>query len=165
MVGMKGAGMRLATAVISGAVGASALTGVHEIVRRVLPEAPRVDIVGMRAIAAGLRGVNQPPPPSDELFNWALVGDMLSNSAYYSLAAIGRPEGAVRRGLLLGLGAGVAAVALPPILGLGARPTGRTPLTQALTVAWYTLGGIAAGTTARQLSARERPAEHMLLTR
>ena len=54
-----------------------------------------------------------------------MVGDVLSNGLYYSLVGGGRHT--VRRGLLLGLAAGVGGVALPGPMGLGEAPSGRTP--------------------------------------
>jgi hypothetical protein len=63
------------------------------------------------------------------------------------MVGLGEPRHAVRRGLLLGLAAGAGAVLLPPVMGLGRQPGQRTPLTQLLTIAWYTLGGVVAGAT------------------
>lgn len=144
--------MDILPALTSGFVGASALTLVHEVARRIIPDAPRIDVLGMRAIAASIREVGYEPPPSDQLFQWALVGDMLSNSVYYSGVAIGQPQHALRRGALLGLAAGIGAVVVPPFLGFGTKPQARTPLTQGLTVAWYLLGGLAAGAMAQRLT-------------
>jgi hypothetical protein len=60
--------MRPLNAVASGLVGATTLTMMHELVRRVIPEAPRVDLLGMRAIAAALRAGGTTPPPSGRLY-------------------------------------------------------------------------------------------------
>ena len=133
-------------AVTAGAAGAVALTLVHEGVRRVADDAPRMDVLGERALAAGLRAAGAEPPPEPQLHRLALAGDLASNTAYYSLVGLsGGPEGAVARGLLLGVVAGVGAVYLPGPLGLGEAPSRRTPQTAAMTVAWYTLGGLVAG--------------------
>ena len=56
-----------------------------------------------------------------------------------------RPQNAVACGALLGLTAGVGALVLPGPLGLGEAPAKRTGGTAAMTLAWYTLGGLAAG--------------------
>ena len=134
----------------SGLVGAVALTLIHETARRVAPEtAPRMDVLGMRAIQKAVRAVDaEPPVPLHEA---ALVGDIVSNSFYYSLVGAGSREDAVRNGALLGLAAGLAAVFLPGPLGLGRQPTD-APATQALTVAWYLAGGLAAGAAYAALS-------------
>ena len=127
----------------SGLVGACALTLIHETARRFLDDAPRMDVLGMRALAKAAHVVDVSPPVP--LHEAALVGDLVSNSLYYSLVGAGRPRDAVRNGALLGLAAGLAAVFLPERLGLGRQPTEDTPETQLMTVAWYTLGGLAAG--------------------
>lgn len=134
----------------SGLVGACALTLVHEAARRYIDDAPRMDVVGMRALARGLRAVDiDPPVPLHEA---ALVGDIVSNSLYYGLVGLGEPEDGVRNGALLGLAAGVAAVYLPEPLGLGRQPAKNSTETNLLTVAWYLLGGLAAGAAYQALS-------------
>ncbi|HZH29860.1 MAG TPA: hypothetical protein VEY11_03785 [Pyrinomonadaceae bacterium] len=150
--------MSVLRAAASGLVGACALTLIHESARRALPAAPRMDVLGMRAIARSMRGVGQEPPPADELHALALVGDVVSNGLYYSLVGIGRPEGALLRGTLLGLAAGVGAVLLPEPLGLGHAPSARTPETKAMTIGWYLAGGVAAALAYRLLA--RRPGEN-----
>jgi hypothetical protein len=140
-------------AIAAGAAGAVALTLVHETVRRVVADAPRMDVLGERAITAGLRAVGAEPPPEPQLHTAALAGDLVSNTAYYALVGFGGPDGAVARGGLLGLAAGLGAVFLPGPLGLGTAPSRRTPQTAAMTVAWYTLGGLVAGAVYRGLGA------------
>lgn len=144
--------MSVLQAAASGLAGACALTLIHESARRVLPGAPRMDVLGMRAIARSMRAVGQEPPPADELHALAMGGDIVSNSLYYSLVGVGRPEGALLRGTLLGLAAGVGAVLLPEPLGLGHAPSARTPETKAMTIGWYLAGGVAAALTYRLLA-------------
>ena len=137
--------MSLLAALGGGLAGACALTAIHETARRVLPEAPRMDVLGMRAIARVFRAADAEVPPREQLHELALAGDILSNSLYYSLVALGGPGGALACGAALGLAAGVGAVALPEPLGLGDGPSARTNETKAMTVAWYLAGGLAAG--------------------
>jgi hypothetical protein len=132
-------------ALAAGAAGATVLTLAHEAARRVVPNAPRMDVLGRRAIAAGARAVGAEPPSGSQLQGVALAGDLVSNTAYYSLVGLGRADGAVARGGLLGLAAGLGALFLPGPLGLGTGPSRRTRQTAAMTVAWYTLGGLVAG--------------------
>ena len=127
----------------SGLVGACALTLIHETARRFVDDAPRMDVVGMRALAKTMRAVDvEPPVPLHEA---ALAGEIVSNSLYYSLVGAGGARDAIRNGALLGLAAGLGAVFLPEPLGLGRQPTEDSPETQLITVAWYLLGGLAAG--------------------
>ena len=137
----------------SGLVGAAALTLVHETARRYVDDAPRMDVVGMRAIAKTMQAVDvEPPVPLHEA---ALVGDLVSNSLYYGLVGLGAREDALRNGALLGLAAGLAAVYLPERLGLGRQPTEDSPQTELMTVAWYLIGGLAAGAAYQALAGDE----------
>ena len=120
------------------------MTLVHETARRVIPHAPRVDVIGTRAIARPIRAMGYTPPHYNRLHNVALAGDVVANSAYYSLVGAGDSEHVWHRGALLGLLGGIGAALLPPVLGLGNQPHRKTPYTQLLTVLWYLLGGLAA---------------------
>src|SRR4051794_3420672 len=146
---------RWANALLSGMFGAAALTVVHESVRRIRHDAPRMDTYGRRAIAGGMRAVGVEPPDEDRLQAAALAGDLLSNSLYYSLVGLGEPSGALARGAALGAAAGLGAVALPPLMGLGHRPGARTIRTAVMTVGWYLAGGLAAAAAYRRLASRD----------
>jgi hypothetical protein len=136
----------------SGVAGALAVTAVHECVRRQTSKAPRMDVLGERAIAQTSEALFGMRPHGKHLHEAALAGDLAANSAYYSLVGLGRPEGAVARGAALGLAAGIGALALPGPLGLGSKPSNRTLETQVMTVAWYVIGGLTAGLMYRALS-------------
>jgi hypothetical protein len=135
----------------SGIAGALALTAVHQTAAHTIPHAPRMDVIGRRAIARSAAALGATPPAGPRLQGAALAGDIVSNSLFYSLVALGSGRGrdVWRRGLVLGLAAGVGAAVLPPILGLGRQPGHRGLFTHMLTVLWYTLGGLAAAATLR----------------
>ena len=111
--------MSLPRAAASGLIGACTLTLIHESARRFVPNAPRMDILGMRAIAKSLRLLNQPAVTESRLHGMSLAGDIVSNSAYYSLVGLAGPGAAALSGTALGLAAGFGAVLLPEPLGLG----------------------------------------------
>ncbi|MBC3538249.1 hypothetical protein H7U12_01070 [Rufibacter sp. H-1] len=134
---------------LAGLAGAFAVTLVHESVRRFYPNAPRMDILGMRAISKGMRYAGQTPPEPDRLHTWSLVGDIVSNGLYYSLTGAGKK--AWWRGSILGAVAGVGGVVLPGPMGLGVAPSARTKQTQALTIGYYLLAGVVAGGVAQWL--------------
>ena len=145
--------MKLLPSLAAGFAGAIALTALHETMRRLRPEdAPRMDVLGMRGLRKLLRKADAPQPDQKTVFNLTMAGDILSNVLFYSLVGSGRH--AVRRGLLLGVAAGVGGVVLPGPLGLGEGPSNRTPQTKAMTVAWYTAGGLVAGALAQALRKR-----------
>jgi hypothetical protein len=142
--------MAIEKALLSGLAGAATVTLLNETVRRVAPEtAPRMEILGMRAMKAGFEAAEAEVPPRRELIKMAFGGEAISNTAYYSLVGLAEPESAVGVGAALGLAAGIGAVVLPGPMGLGDEPSGRSAATMAMTVAWYTMGGLAAGLVAR----------------
>ncbi|GHA67056.1 hypothetical protein GCM10007389_20230 [Pontibacter akesuensis] len=139
---------------VSGLAGACVLTLVHESVRRFVPDAPRMDVLGMRSISKLMRMADEEPPQDQEgLHTMALAGDVLSNSLYYSLAGTG--INAWWRGAILGVAAGAGAVLLPGPLGLGEAPSNRTTQTQAMTVGYYLLGGLVAAAVGYAIASDE----------
>ncbi|GAB3907694.1 hypothetical protein GCM10028803_41900 [Larkinella knui] len=127
----------------SGLIGACVLTVLHETARQFSDEAPRADILGMRAIRKVMKKADAEPPADDELHTWALGGDIVSNALYYSLVGLAKPKHALVAGTALGLAAGAGAVTLPGPLGLGTAPSSRSTATAAMTIGWYLIGGLA----------------------
>ncbi len=142
-------------ALTSGVTGALVLTGLHEAARRLLPNAPRMDLVGERALSRSLGALGYRPPRGRKLYRTTLAGELLSNALYYSVVGAARRSRSLRTGLLAGLAAGVGAVLLPPKLGLGSPPGTKGSVTPLLTIAWYTAGGLAAAAVARYLDGSE----------
>ena len=141
--------MKLLSAIGGGFVGAAALTLLHETLRRVNADAPRMDLLGMEAISKSLEAAHVPVPNEDNLFNITMVGDIISNSLYYSVASIGDEKKVLLRGILLGLAAGFGAVYLPKPLGLNESPSNRTAETKLMTVGLYAFGGLAAAAASK----------------
>lgn len=143
-----------ARALTSGIAGALVLTGLHETARRLMPHAPRMDVIGERALSRSIAAVGRNPPKGRQLYRTTLAGELLSNALYYSLVGTGSGSHVLRRGLVIGLAAGLGAVLLPPRVGLGNQPGEKAPLTPLLTIAWYTAGGLAAAAIASALDER-----------
>jgi hypothetical protein len=148
--------MNIRNALISGAAGATSLTLLHETARQFVPHAPRVDVLGIRAIAASLRAVDQTPPSRNSLYWLAMLGDLTSNSLYYSLVGLGDRNHIWRRGFALGAAAGLGTVVAPRLVGLGRQPGQHTPETQIMTFLWYLAGGLAASAVASALDGADR---------
>ena len=144
--------MSLPAALVAGFAGSSVLTLIHETARRNIPQAPRADILGMRALEKGFFAAGKQPPTGDEMHRLTLGADIVANAGYYTLVAAAGRRAAWPTGIALGLLAGIGAITLPGPLGLGTEPTERTPQTKAMTVAWYTIGGIIAALVYRLLT-------------
>lgn len=129
---------------IGGLAGACTLTLLNESVKKLDKDAPRMDLLGMNAVARLVKGNNILAQTAGKLFPVALAGDLVSNSLYYSMADSGDRKSTLIRGALLGLGAGLGAVILPKTLGLNEEATTRTMKTKILTVTWYVIGGLVA---------------------
>ncbi|WP_223652003.1 hypothetical protein [Hymenobacter psoromatis] len=141
--------MSILRSLAAGFAGAIVLTALHETVRRLRPhDAPRMDVLGERGLRKLLRLEDLPQPDHATAYSATMFGDVLTNSLYYSLVGSGRHS--LGRGVGLGVAAGVGGVLLPGPLGLGTVPSRRTPQTEAMTVAWYTIGGLVAGLAARR---------------
>lgn len=138
-------------ALASGAVGAIAVTALNEAARRRIPHAPRMEVIGMRALSSVIEGLGGRAPRGRTLYRETLAGDLVSNTIYYALVSAGTRQRRLGRGILLGAAAGLGAALLPPVLGLGRQPGERRPQTTLMTVAWYTAGGIAAALAGRLL--------------
>ena len=145
---------RMNDALLSGAAGAVALTAVHQAARMISDDAPRMDVVGMRALARGADAAAVNAPRDNRLYNMTLAGDLIFNSAYYALATTWV------RGAALGLAAGIGALVLPQKMGLGNPPKSELLSNQIMTVSWYLLGGLTAACTAQYLARRRSAAAH-----
>jgi hypothetical protein len=131
--------------VIGGLAGAGALTLVNETVKRVDKDAPRLDLLGTNAAAKIVKGTGLKTPQfAQNLFPAALAGDLVSNTLYFAMAQGETKYKTLLRGAMLGLGAGVAAVTLAKPLGIDSQPKAQPAKTNALTIAYYVLGGLVA---------------------
>ncbi|MBD0297491.1 MAG: hypothetical protein ICV84_20255 [Flavisolibacter sp.] len=136
--------MKVSAALAGGLAGTLAVASLHEGLRRVTPDAPRMDLLDMELIRKGLKSMNKKVPGEDELQRWAVGGELFCDTAYYSLAGIGGKKGVWFRGAFLGLVAGVTAVVLPKPLGLPEEPSNKTLGTQLMTIGLYLMGGLVA---------------------
>lgn len=140
---------------IGGLAGACTLTLLNESVKKLDKDAPRMDLLGMNAVARLMKGNNILTQTAGKLFPIALAGDLVSNSLYYSMADTGDKKNTLVRGALLGLGAGLGAVVLPKTLGLNDDAATRSLKTKVLTVTWYVIGGLAAATAINLLNEKK----------
>jgi hypothetical protein len=136
--------MKVSAGLAGGLAGTLTVASIHEALKRVTPDAPRMDVLDMELIRKGLKSLNKEVPGEDELQRWAVGGELFCDTAYYGLVAMGGKKGVWLRGALLGLIAGVTAVVLPKPLGLSEEASNKTLGTQIMTVGLYLMGGLAA---------------------
>ncbi|MCJ8208892.1 hypothetical protein MUY27_04175 [Mucilaginibacter sp. RS28] len=147
--------MKVLAALAGGLAGAVVLTGIHQVVKKKRGHiAPRMDLLGMETLIKLGRKAKINLPDEDTLYQITLAGDLLSNTVYYSTAAIG-PKQTWLKGALLGLGAGVGAVYLPKPMGLNPDHSNRTEQTKVLSVVYYLVGGLVAAGVIKLLKAEK----------
>jgi hypothetical protein len=142
---------KLASSIIGGIAGAIALNILHQVVKQFDHEAPRINLVGEEAITKGLEKVGITPPVGNALFSVTMAADLISNAAYYSLIGTGKRRQLPYIGAITGIAAGVGALTMTKSMGLSDAPVTRTDRTKILTVAWYTFGGLVAGSVMKAL--------------
>lgn len=146
--------MNVGKSLLAGVAGATFLNVLHESVRRVVPTAPRVDLLGREVIRRAFHKQGKKAPKGNKEYAITLAADMLSNALYYSLVGWGKGRSAWIRGLLLGLSAGLGAVKAPDYMKLPKKAVKRHQSTKLMTIGWYLLGGVVAGFVAQLLSKR-----------
>ena len=136
--------MKVSAAIAGGLAGTLTVASLHEALRRVTPNAPRMDLLDMELIRKGLKSINKKVPAENELQRWAVGGELFCDTVYYSFAGSGGKKCVWLRGALLGLVAGVTAVVLPKPLGLPEEPSSKTLGTRLMTIGLYFMGGLVA---------------------
>jgi len=137
--------------IAGGLAGAAVLNILHETVKRLDADAPRVDLVGEEALSKSLESIGVEPPKGDALFGATLVADIFSNALYFSAVGTGKKKNLLLLGAGYDLAAGIGAITLTKPLGLDDRPINRTAKTKALTVAFYLVGGLVSALTIKGL--------------
>lgn len=147
--------MKASTMLAGGLAGTLTVAALHEAFRRISPDAPRMDVLDMDLIRKGLDKMNRQAPGDAALQRMAVSGEVVCDTAYYGLVGLGGKKGAWLRGALLGLFAGVTAVALPKPLGLPEEPSNKTLATKLMTVGLYLAGGLAAAAMTQMVDNQE----------
>jgi hypothetical protein len=160
--------MRALYALEGGVAGATALTLLNETLKKAIPNAPRLDLLGMNALAKGLKVIGAKTPQERKLYGWSLTGDIISNSIFYSFAGIGKKENALGQGAALGLLAGMGAVLLPKPMGLEETHSSKNIQTKLITVGLYVVGGLVAAAVMKFIDRKKHKKnadwEHKLVT-
>src|SRR5688500_6669157 len=104
--------MKQWSSIISGLTGSIALTLLHELLKKTVSAAPRMDKLGQQGLSKILSAAGNEIPSVDDLQKFALGADIIGNAAYYSLVSI-KPKYSLLTGAVIGFTAGIGAVALP----------------------------------------------------
>jgi hypothetical protein len=139
-----------------------ALNAIHEAARNVLPNAPHVDILGMRAMGKVLQRTGNAPSKLSTLRKITFVADVISDSLYYG-ATIAAPDaqkpGSIwKRACISGGVAGLIVATLPPLFGLGYQGTRKPAVTAVLTATWYLSGALVTAAIASALERKSKQA-------
>jgi hypothetical protein len=119
-----------------------------------------MDVLGMRALRRFTPPLRHEPPSSSRLRRWALAGDLIANTMYYSAVPARSREATWTRAAALGLSAGAGALLLPRQAGLGEPPHSERLANQAMTVAWYVAGALASAAVANLFNSRKTRMAH-----
>lgn len=127
--------------ILAGLGGAIVLTILNETLKNVSPKMPRINLVGEEAVqkTASLVGITM--ENEDTIMGTALMGDIVSNTAYYSLID-GQGNDLWLTAAASGFTAGLGAVNLPEKLGLDDEPVAKSMTTKVWTVAYYMIGAL-----------------------
>jgi len=148
--------MKLISSIGGGLAGACALTLLHEVLRHIDTEAPRMDLMGKQAVAKSLNKTSLDVPDENKLYGVAMVGDIISNTLYYSLGVAGKRKYIMPKGALMGLAGGLGAVFLPKSLGLNPDFSSRTLKRKAMTTGLYLIGGLIASAVAKKIEGKNK---------
>jgi hypothetical protein len=136
--------MKIVDGLIGGLAGALGVTIAHELVKKWVPDAPRLDLLGEQGAAKVVESATGERPKQKDMYVPALAADLVANALYYGFAAANTKH-PIRTAGVLGVTAGLGAIKLPSKLGLKDEYTSGTLQKKLITVGLYTLGGIIAG--------------------
>ncbi|RQP15672.1 MAG: hypothetical protein EAS52_14355 [Parapedobacter sp.] len=122
--------------------GSLVLNIIHELGRKRLDNAPRINEIAEEGIEKTWRAAGSKPPQEKELYSMALAGDIVANTAFFRAISGNSPKETWAKGLLLGTAAGIGALTLTKPLGLNDEPVNRNRNVKALTVLYYLIGGL-----------------------
>lgn len=136
--------MKIVDGLIGGLAGALGVTIAHELVKKWVPDAPRLDKLGEQGAAKLVEKATGERPKQKDMYAPALAADLVANALYYGFAAANTKH-PIRTAGALGITAGLGAVNLPSKMGLNGQHTAGSFQKKLITIGLYTLGGIIAG--------------------
>ena len=134
--------MNFGKSLIAGFAGAAALNILHETMRKLDNEAPRLDLLGEQAVKKSAEMLDIDPPTGNKLYGVTMAGDILTNAAYFAAIGMGGKKYMLLRAIGAGVSAGVTALKAPESLGLNEKYVANSEKRELLTVAYYVFGAL-----------------------
>ena len=125
--------------IIGGLAGAVILTILNESLKNVNEDMPHIDLVGKEAVQKTAEFFGLDIENNDSLQGTAIVSDLITNTAYYSLID-GEKNDLWLKAASSGILAGLSTVNLPGKIGLNDEPVTKTFTTKAMVVGYYLIG-------------------------
>ena len=147
--------MKVLASLAGGLAGAITVTLLHEVIRKIDPSAPRLDLVGQKATEKLVQRTGHKPPTGNNLYATSLAGSLIANTLSYSLAGMSGKPLSVRT-LMSGATMGLGAVTLPDKLGLNGHHVKDDQRKKWMTVMLYIAGGLVASAVARRVEKRKK---------
>jgi hypothetical protein len=139
---------------LAGLGGALVLTILNESLQNVNDDMPRIDIVGEEAIQKVVNLFGYEIDDANVLFGSALLGDLVSNTAYFSLIG-GQGKELWTKAVSSGLLAGYGAITIPSKIELDDTPVAKTFSTKLWTLGYYMIGALTTATILQLLDKRK----------
>lgn len=127
--------------IIGGLAGAIVLTLLNESLKNVNEDMPHIDLVGKEVVAKTAEYFGIDIENKESLANTALISDIISNTAYYSLIN-GENEELWLKAASAGILAGLGTVKLTDKIGLNDKTVTKSFTTKALVVGYYLIGAL-----------------------
>ncbi|MFD2966591.1 hypothetical protein [Sphingobacterium bambusae] len=141
---------------LSAFAGSVALNVIHELARKTCVDVPQINRVAEEAIQKSFSSTGMKKPKGKELYRYALTGDIVANTAYFTGVAGKSNKSTLVKGLIMGATAGLGALTLTAPMGLDDTPINRSRKTQILTVLYYVAGGLVSAGVSNYLRNRDK---------
>lgn len=148
--------MSFIKSIIAGFAGAAALNILHETMRKLDSDAPRLDLMGEEAVKKSAEAMNVEAPSGDKLYGVALAGDVLTNASYFAAIGMGSKKFMLVRAIGAGVSAGIAAVKAPKPMGLNEEHVANSEKREAMTIAYYVFGALVTAAVLEMMDKKEK---------
>ena len=134
--------MNFVKSLMAGFAGAVALNILHETMRKLDNEAPRLDLLGEQVVKKSAEALNIDAPTGNKLYGVTMAGDILTNATYFAAIGMGGKKYMMLRAIGAGVSAGVVALKAPEPLELNENYVANSDKRKLLTVAYYVFGAL-----------------------